>query len=89
MTVNGSQAIQLLQESYESSELKETPAIQHTVKAAATKITPVPESPENSQSLNPYYHTAFMQCRSCCNCDPQCSYYGKGHFDSKGNYIGP
>jgi hypothetical protein len=38
---------------------------------------------------NPVYHTAFMQCRACCNCDSQCSYFGKGNFDINGNYVGP
>ena len=34
------------------------------------------------------YHTAFMQCRACCNCDSGCSYYGQGKFDSLGHYLG-
>lgn len=40
-----------------------------------------------SPSTN-HYHTAFMQCRACCDCDGGCSYYGKGKFDSDGNYLG-
>jgi len=54
-------------------------------------------SPENAAfstphhirtASDPQYHTAFMQCRTCCNCHSQCSYYGKGRFDARGNYLG-
>ena len=55
---------------------------------SAPMNTPAPDSRENTSSSGSNHHTAFLQCRACCNCDSGCSYYGKGKFDARGNYLG-
>jgi len=89
MAVNGSQALELLHKGQENNQVHEAHASIDTVAIFPPVNTPVSTAHGIGISSNPIYHTAFMQCRSCCNCNPQCNYYGKGYFDARGNYVGP
>ena len=79
MTVNRSQALDISHDAH---------ATRPRVDMSPSGNAPVSTAHDIRTSSNPIYHTAFMQCRSCCNCNSQCSYYGKGAFDAQGNYVG-
>ena len=79
MTVNRSQTLEISHEAH---------GTRPTVDTSLSGNAPVSTAHGIRISSNPNYHTAFMQCRSCCNCNSQCSYYGKGFFDAQGNYVG-
>ena len=89
MTVNRSEALELAPETQETIQVRETNTTDDTIALFFTDNSPAPAVREIRVSPAPVYHTAFMQCRSCCNCDSQCSYFGKGHFDANGKYLGP
>ena len=88
MTVNVSQTLEKSYEGQETGEVREAHSSRHTLASSPSGSVPLSTAHRNRSSLSPNYHTAFMQCRACCNCNAQCSYYGKGNFDSRGNYIG-
>ena len=90
MTVDRSQALEHYQEGSDSSEVREAHSNRHVVDMPLPENSPASTAHaiRSSPSSNPVYHTAFMQCRACCNCDSQCSYFGRGNFDLSGNYMG-
>jgi len=89
MAANTSQAPGLSYKNPETSQLRSAHSGGHAAAATPPENAPVSTAHESRTSSNIYHHTAFMQCRFCCNCHAQCSYYGKGHFDVHGNYTGP
>jgi hypothetical protein len=88
MAPNSSQALELLHHNQEENKVHEVLATSLTPALSPPGKAPESTDPGIRVSPNPVFHTAFMQCRSCCNCDPNCSYYGKGLFDAQGNYVG-
>lgn len=89
MTINRSQAIEHVQEIHETGEVHGSYYTDITLENYSSTNTQMSPSSETEPSPGPNYHTAFMQCRACCNCNSQCSYHSKGHFDPQGNYVGP
>jgi len=87
MAGNRSQALENFQEDHDRTEVREHHSTAPAVETASSGREYA--SRDGRSSAGPIYHTAFMQCRACCNCHAECSYYGRGHFDSRGNYIGP
>ena len=88
MTAIRSQTKELLHEKDETIQVRKARATSDVVALFPTGKTPLSTAPEHRGSPGPVYHTAFMQCRACCNCDPLCSYFGKGRFDALGHYLG-
>lgn len=88
MTADVSQTLEISQEGQETGEVREAHSTRHSFDNSPSKTVPLSTAHRNRSSARPKYHTAFMQCRSCCNCNAQCSYYGKGNFDSMGKYVG-
>ena len=91
MATNRSQALEHYQAGGDNSEVREAHSNRHMADVPLPGNAPASTAHgvRSSPSPSPVYHTAFMQCRACCNCDSQCSYFGKGNFDLNGNYVGP
>jgi hypothetical protein len=70
------------------SQTHETRKSRHSVDVSPSANAPVSAAHGIRPSSGSNHHTAFMQCRACCNCTAQCSYYGQGSFDAQGNYLG-
>jgi len=89
MSANRSQSAERSYKNQEHNQVRMAHAAEHAAAIAPLGSSPASASHGIRVSSNTNYHTAFMQCRSCCNCNSQCCYYGKGHFDALGNYVGP
>jgi len=88
MTVIRSQQIETSPDNQGNDTVREAHQTRQAVDIFPSGNSPVSEAHGIRPPSNSKHHTAFMQCRACCNCNSQCSYFGKGHFDVQGNFVG-
>jgi len=88
MTVHRSQTLEPSTKSQENNQVREAHTARHAVDISPPGNAPVSAAHGIRPPSNSNHHTAFMQCRTCCNCNSQCSYFGKGNFDAQGNFVG-
>ena len=88
MAINRSQALEPAHKEMENNQVREAHTTRQAVGISPPGNAPVSTAHGIRPPSSSNYHTAFMQCRACCNCNPQCSYYGQGHFDAQGHFVG-
>ena len=88
MTAIRSQTMETSPEDLGNDQVREAHHTRQAVDISPSGNAPVSAAHGIRSPSNSNFHTAFMQCPACCNCTSQCSYFGRGHFDALGNYVG-
>ncbi len=89
MAINRSRKTDFIDEYTSSHRMGHTPDAGQPIGTLLSDDEALSIPAERASAADPHLHNAFMQCPRCCNCSFGCSYFGYGHFDHYGNFVGP